>query len=411
MTMYRLLQILVVSLILFSCYGNDKVSQTPESVVSTEESPIAITFPKPYSGHTYLLGCYEINVNPVKETLEIEKNRSIDYGLFVSSFMRELPLTSQELSANSISFDKQDPDSILLDVDFQWMDPWPSDVKYQLYDFLGVIQFDSPEILALDYLDLTYPQLGNNITVLNADTYTEWFNMGHFVRSAFFGQPPPGKINHSWANIGGIYPAKYYSDGLSPEEDLWNFQAIEGETNQGFHQYWCTRQYELLLPKNAIDSLGYFYFIYIAMARWNDRMDSPYTPCHREEAIASSVIVTDNIYYNGTESGGNLILDIGLWAWDEQPSAVMIESTVFSSTKTVTDPPRPGGDNYSIYHFDEPIDMPLDSTEGQEFWVIAESSGYTYGLQEGLNGYGSANPLAAFFRYPLYVSSEPQQTE
>jgi hypothetical protein len=405
----KLILLLLASLFLFGCLNDNKYKATPEAIASAGKLLTSITTPQPLNGHTYLLGSYSILVDPDQETLEIKENLTFNYGLNVCSFMREIPYRSPALSAKSISFNKQDPDCILLNIEFQWNHPIPSEARYQVYDFLGIIELNSTGNLALDYLGLTYPQSGKDITLVNADTYTVWFNTRDFMRSLFFGNPPPDIIYHDMPNSVIIQPAKYYSTSLLPDENLWNFLVNQVDDNEGLYDSGYTRQYELLLPKSAIDSEGKFYFMYLAMCRWNDKMDSPQTPCHREEAIACSVNVTDNIYYDGSESGGDLILDIGLWAWDEQPSVVMIESTVFSSTKTVTDPPRPGGDNYSIYHFDEPIDMPLDSTEGQEFWIIAESSGYTYGLQEGL--YGSTNPLAAFFRYPLHVASEPYNAE
>jgi hypothetical protein len=318
------------------------------------------------------LGCYDVTVDTDVETIEIEKNRTVDYGLFVPSFLRDLPQTSVELLANPISFEHIN-DYSRVDVEFKWNHPWPTENKYQLYDFLGSIiqnRFGKP---VLNYLNLPYPELGSDIIVANADVYTEWFTY-EFVSGWLLVNPGHKPNSKSQPNfIGSINPARYFAESLGVNENLWNYLSYDIRYDGRFLSG-SSRNFELNIPIQANSEENLTNFGFVTMARWNDNINSHNMPCHREEAIACSVNVTDNIYYTGTESDGNLILDIGLWAWNEQPSVVMVESTVFSSIKTVTDPAIPGGDHYSIYHFDEPIDMPLNSTEGQEFWVIAESS-------------------------------------
>ncbi|MCX6646673.1 MAG: PKD domain-containing protein, partial [bacterium] len=72
-----------------------------------------------------------------------------------------------------------------------------------------------------------------------------------------------------------------------------------------------------------------------------------------------------------------------------------------------TDPGVVGGDNYSTYHIDIPKDVALTGTTGHEFWVVAESSGYNYINIPGVSAPPASSPLASFWRFPLFVASEP----
>lgn len=129
---------------------------------------------------------------------------------------------------------------------------------------------------------------------------------------------------------------------------------------------------------------------------------------HRKEAIACSVIQTEDAWWNETDgSGGYLVLDIDLFSWDQQPTRLLIESTLTDGVTEFLyeDTASPVSENVSTWHVEVPA-KPLHSDSGHEYWVIAESGDYDY--KNDLPGIPSAEgPLAAFFRFPATVGDLP----
>jgi hypothetical protein len=247
-------------------------------------------------------------------------------------------------------------------------------------------------------------QLGTDTYMTNADGYTRWFNPTEFTTELIFGYAPGGIQNLAGNAL--INPYKAYGSGLDPDGDLWEW-LTGGSNNDGLWETGAGRYMDLEFPYTP-DGEG-LSFAYAAVLCWEEQYDGPYTPYHRQEPIACKAEVTDeSIWCDGTNSGGNLTLDMDLWAWGGQPSHVRVESTVLSSVVDVTDPPTVGGDNYSTYHLDAPVDVPLSTSLGHEFWVIAECDNFDYsnGFEDDVVPHADG-VLTAFFKFPLYVSPTP----
>ncbi len=385
--------VIFTMLMVIGCSGGGSPTSPSENQDGSglEATPLA----QSDNDNTYALGYYDIHVDPVSETIEIVKNRTAAYTINVIPFLNEMTSPENGIDFGTIVFDDSNPDNLKVDVEVQFHHPFPSLIQYQVYDFLGVIVTNGDSNLS--YNSLNHSEYGSNTFMTNADCYTEWMNPTEFPTGLIFGWAPggfqTGKYNAK------LNPAKYYASGLSSTGDVWEFLE-SGSNNNGLFQSGMARMMSLEFP-SAPAGDG-FTFGYLALCCWEVQCEKPYPPYHRDEVIACKVDVTDSIYYTDSEQGGNLTLDIGLWSWDEQPAVVKVESTVFTNTMEVTDPPTAGGDNYMNYSFDVPITATLTGTEGHEFWVIAESSAYDYKQIEGIPA--SDGPLAAFFRYDLYVA-------
>jgi hypothetical protein len=350
------------------------------------------------TAHTSLLGYYEVTFDPISQTMEAVADRTANYTINIVPFLNSMP--GSGISFGSLVVNSSDPDVLKVTVNFEWHHPFPTIEQYKVYDFMGVIISNGD--LSTKYKTLKVGKRLSNTYMVNADGYTRWFNPSEFTTTLIFGWAPGG-IQNLPGNA-KLNPYKYYAKGLAPTGNLWTF--LNGTSNNdGVFQSEAGRSMELEFPAApAGDGLT---FAYAAVCCWEEQGTGPYTPYHRPEAIACRATVTPNLYYvSSSNQGGNLIADIDIWSWDEQPSVVKVESTVLAASHD-TDPGIPGGDNYSTYHVDIPKDVTMSGTTGQEFWVVAESAGYNYVNVDGVAAPSSTTPLAAFWRFPLTIASEP----
>lgn len=125
-----------------------------------------------------------------------------------------------------------------------------------------------------------------------------------------------------------------------------------------------------------------------------------------------SVSQTPDVWYNEVDgSDGDLVLDIDLFGWECQPSTIKLESSVLDGINEFDAEVygMPLGDHTSTYYVEAEAKT-LNSVEDHYVWVIAEYDGldYSNGLPDIPHADGS---LAAFFRYPVYVSAGPSIVE
>jgi len=347
------------------------------------------------TAHAALLGYYEITLDPVSQTMEVVADRTADYTINIVPFLNQMP--GSGISFGSLDVDSSDPDMLKVDVNFQWTHPFPTIDQYKVYDFMGVIISNGDS--TTKYKTLKVGKHLANTYMSNADGYTRWFNPTEFTTTLIFGWAPGGIQN--LAGNAKLNPYKYYAKGLSSTGDVWDF-ITGGSNNDGVFQSGAGRLMSLEFPNPpAGDGLT---FAYAAVCCWEEQGAGPYTPYHRPEAIACQATITPSLYFtDATHQGGDFIADIDVWAWGNQPDSVKVESTVLTTFHD-TDPGVVGGDNYSTYHIDVPKDVTLTGTEGHEFWVIAENSDLNYINVEGVAAPSASVPLAAFWRFPLYVS-------
>ena len=387
-------------LIACGCAGGNG-SGSPAAPASVPEITGSVTG-QSETGNTSLLGYYDVYFDIESQTMEVVENRSAAFVLNIVAFLNQMTTPPSGISLGNIVVDSSDPAVFKVDVDFGWYHPFPTLDQYKVYDFMGVIITDGD--VYPGYTGLRRSKQGVNTYMTNADGYTRWYNPTEFTTDLIFGWTPGGIQN--WKGNAHLNPYKAYGKGLTPTGDLWGWLE-GGSNNDGYFQSGDGRLMQLEFPQPP--SGDGLVFAYAAVCCWEEQGSTgPYTPYHRDEVIACKVVVTDDIYYVDTiNQGGNLILDIDLWAWDEQPDVVKVESTVLTGAVTITDPPSIGGDHYSTYHLDVPVDAVLAGTEGHEYWIVAESTGYDYINIVGVAAPPDTEPLTAFFRYDLFVDDEP----
>jgi hypothetical protein len=239
------------------------------------------------------------------------------------------------------------------------------------------------------------------------DGYTRWFNLTEFTTPGLFGYTPGVGPAHDFSGTATINPYKYFCDGLGPQDDLgpW-LLSHPGATGVFSSGSSCTRNYYLRFPFSAGFTFGY-----AVLADWEPGGQ----PSNAPEAIACYASVTDDIYYvNNSDKGGDLILDIGVFDWNEHQlsSGVMedyvitVESTVLQHADSLSPEemtPTGSGDHYYTYHTEIPADH-VKSTVGNEFWICVQYPDYDYKSPNGVPNSAGDDPLTALFRYDLYVS-------
>jgi hypothetical protein len=243
------------------------------------------------------------------------------------------------------------------------------------------------------------------MTVTNADGYSRWFNPVEFTAPGLLGYLHGDFATSGYSPVSTLNPYKYYANSLNAEDDLWAFLSLTTDNGRFEAGTSCTRRFDIHFP---IPTPGVKYG-YAVLANW-EWVDVH--PANMIEAAACRPTVTPDVYYvDPGNNGGNLILDIDLVEWNGmQPSTIYIETTVASAVASFDAATAWTGtmDNYSTYHVELAADA-VTSTLGNEFWVIPEYSGYDYTSEwtPDLPDVAPDAPLAAFFRYDLFVAAEP----
>jgi hypothetical protein len=385
---------LVTVILAVGCSGN---GTNPVTLVTDNQIISQVVNPT-QDVHNSLLGYYDIYFDPQDGSFEAVENRSAEFTLNVVPFLNKMTSPTNGITFSSILIHSDDPSFIGVDVEFQIYHPFPGIDQYNAYDLRGVVIGNGHSVM--EYENLTSATHGTDLWMKNPDGYTRWFNPTEFTTQLIFGYAPGG-----YQNLAGdalLNPYKYYSAQMDPDENAWDY--LTGPNNHdGLFQSGGGRMMELEFPLPP-DGVGIM-FGYAAIVAWEEQGPTgPYTPVHVPEALACNATQTPDVWYNSTDgSGGDLILDIDLFAWDEQPSIVKIESSVLDGIKEFDFDTYAGtgGENYSTWHV-EAAAKPLTSAENHYYWVIAEYDGYDYS-----NGFDSIphadGPLAAFFRYGVEV--------
>ena len=349
----------------------------------------------------YLTGYYDIYFNLETCTFEAVLNRNASFTLNIVPFLNKMTIPANGITFGSIVIHDDDPAYLGVDVEFSVHHPFPGYPQYDAYDMRGVVIGNASQIL--DNQNLRVSRHGSDLWMKNPDGYTRWFNPTEFTTEMIFGYCPGGFQN--LAGDAHLNPYKYYGKHLGKDDNLWSW-LTDGPNFEGVFESGSGRTMELEFPMPP-DGIGLM-FGYAVVVCWEEQGPSgPYYPVHIPEPVAASVTQTPDVWFDGVDSGGDLILDIELYGWDYQPSIVKIESSALDSVaefdfETYA---SPGGEHYSTWHVEAPAAQ-LNTADGHEFWVIAECENFDY--KNSLPEIPSADgPLAAFFRYNLIVGSEP----
>jgi len=348
------------------------------------------------NSQTHLWGYYDVSIDIESRTVEFVLNRSVMFAANVVNFLNGNPAGLQF----SINSTPSGPGYIDVDIDVGLTHPFPGLHQYDGYDVRGIFIGDGSDTLAYNS-SLRYAVYGVEQALLNADGYTRWFNPSEFTVPGLFGYTPGNLATPGYHSNATLNPYMYFADGLTVTENLWDF--LTTTDNHGVFASGSTnrRNYYLRFP----DTKGITYS-YAVLANWEAE---DVHPSNAPEAVGCSIDDYSSVYYiDPSTNGGNLDLDINLFAWGEQPSMIVLESTVLTTPHEFTPTEMigvGGGENYCTYHVEIPADN-VNGLDGNEYWLIAEIDGEDYSNETGIHNQAEDETLAAFFRYGLFVSDE-----
>ena len=388
----------VVALLALGCTAGNSNPMEPDSVITT----IAQSTDK--SPSTMLWGLYDCYLDLESGTIQAVPNRTAMFTLnMVGMLNMNPPNMSFKIWLLDIGLDR-----VIADVDVTLTHPLEGMPQYNGYDVRCVFMGNgSGEMLYNS--DLHYPVHDIDQSMMEdpyeldgggPDGYTRWFNATEFPIAGPFGFTKGVLGFPNYTPSATLCPYKYYTEGIGTDEDVFEFLESDGADYGVFPAgASITRNFYLEFPL-PVPSVP---FQYAVLATWEDPVIHPWG---LPEAAALSVAVTDDLYFNGPDDwGGDLVLDFDVWNWHDQPSLILIESTVLSNVYEFTPAdmvPISGGDNYSTYRIEIPSDN-IKSDEDNEFWIICEYDNYDYSNYFPPGSAPDAT-LAAFFRYDLYVA-------
>ena len=351
------------------------------------------------TAHNAVMGYYDIYYDIQSQTMEAVENRTAEFTLNVVPFLNLMTIPKNGITFGSIVIHDDDPTFLGIDVEFSIHHPFPGIDQYNAYDLRGVIIGNGAD--AMSYGGLRTAHHGTDLWMKNPDGYTRWFNPTDFTTELIFGYAPGGYQN--LAGDAQVNPYKYYGKHLGKDDNYWSW-LVNGPNYDGVFESGSGRTMELEFPLPP-SGLGIM-FGYAIVVSWDDQgQTGPYYPVHCPEPVAVNVTQTPDVWYDPDSgvSGGNLILDIDIFAWNEQPSIVKIESSVLDGIAEFDFDTyaSPGGDHYWTWHVEAPATT-LTSNENHYFWVIAEDNAFDY--KNGLPDIPSPDDvMAAFFRNDCQV--------
>lgn len=362
------------------------------------------------SSQTHLWGYYDVYIDIPTKSVSAVLNRSAMFAANVVTFINSKPAN---LGFNIIET-PTGADYVDVDIDVSITHPFPGLNQYDGYDVRGIFIGDGSAIMNYNNV-LNYALLGSDQYMLNdpdsgdgggPDGYTRWFNPTEFLNPGLFGYTPGKYATPKYNGLATLNPYKYFADGLGAKDDIWTWLNANAN-KRGIFTAGAknTRNYYLRFPNSK--GVKYNYAI---VANWEGETIHP---SNALESVAVSVNVTPDLYYvNPTNKGGKLILDISVFNWSSvmmEQQQLFVESTVLTSTYKLTSGemvPTGGTGQYSTYHVEIPADN-IKGTQGNEFWIIAENPNANYKNNFGVTNGAGEDPLAAFFRFDLYVSPTP----
>jgi len=397
--------------------GNSPVIPGPDSQL-TGDTPTDLTSPADRTPESapdpknYLWGYYDCYLDVENNAVEAVPNRSLMFNANVVTYLNANPAFFT-FSINSIKASSQFTD---VDINVSIKHPFTGKTKLNGYDVRCVfIGYGSGELVSNG---LKYPVFSQDMHMRDdpnygdggsPDGYTRWFNPTEFATPGLFGYTHGSKAFMTDFTIAAtLCPYKYYTDFLGANDDVKDWILNNPETNGVFTAgFTNTRNYYIRFPKTA----G-LHWAYAVVASWAGGQPEDH-PANTPEAVAGKI--TDNsilFYVDETSNGGILDFDVRLYGWGEQPSTILVESTVMSGVYTATPEqmvPTASGPTWVDYHITCPADNVIGLT-GNEMWVMPRYDNFDYS-----NPFGVPNTadglLTAYFRSPLMVDNEAPPCE
>ncbi|HEX9744616.1 MAG TPA: hypothetical protein VGB30_04235 [bacterium] len=405
-TLFAAMTLCVV--IAMGCSGGNSSPVAPDEDINLNPS---VQTSKDNS-QTHLWGYYEVYFDLEKGTIEAVPNHSVQFAANVVQFVNSSPAN---LLFN-INGTPTGPDYVDVDIDVSIKHPFSGLPQYNGYDVRGI--FVGQGSTSLDYAGgMDVADMGTDQMVMadpvdgfgSPDGYSRFFNPVEFQVPGLFGYTPgifsnnPGTVGKATVN-----PYKLFADGLGATDDVFDFLSTTTENAVFSSGTTNTRNYYIRFPL-ATTGVKYGYAI---VANWESE---DVHPSRAPETQAVRANVTDNVYYVGpADFGGDLILDIDVLPQPVVSAGIgdfnlLVASNTLNTTYSLSGSqmvPVGGDSSFSTYHVEIPVDN-VTSTEGNEYWVIVEYPDYDYSNSFEVPNSASTDPLAAYFRYSLFVADEP----
>jgi hypothetical protein len=382
-----------IGILVISCSGNGTNSPvTPNGGLSTTDNS------SPKELQKQLWGYYDLHFDFANGTVESVVNRSVMFNANVVEFINGNPAG---LTFPSLDVDVTDPNFVGVDIDVAIAHPLP-DAAYNGYDVLGVFIGDGSRTLS--YMGGKTSEPGTDQSLTNADGLTRWFNPGEFGVPGVLGYTPGLLATSGYTGTSTINPYKLFADDLGADDDAYGFVAAGVGNNVFSAGSTNTRNYLLEFPVPTPNVV----FNYAIVASWNGEEPENH-PANTTESIVYTTQVTPDIFYvDAGNNGGDLIMDLSLGGYGPQPSTIIVESSVLSANSLIIPSAvvTGGGSTYSTYHIEIPADN-ITGTTGNYVYVMAEYGSADYSNEFGVPNDASADPLAAYFYFDLFVSDTP----
>jgi len=385
---------MLASFAMLSCSGGDGGPVTPAA-----DQGITSNVNHAGQGQTHLWGYYDVYMDLENMIVEATPLRDAMFAANVVTFLNGNPMGLQF----NIIGTTPGPSDIGVLINVGITHPLPGMTQYNGYDVRGIFVADGS--INMDYgSGLRYAANGTDQFLNNADGYSRWFNPSEFRTPGLMGYTPGDFASSGYSGSATLNPYKYYANGLAATSNLWNFLTgtggngvfTSGSTNQ--------RQYDLTFPNTKGVKYGY-----AVVANWGGEDPSDH-PSNAVEAVGLDVEMEPNIWYvNGTDNGGDFILDISVFNWGDQPSALYLESDLIEGSYEFNESemtPVGGTGNVATYHVEVPTTNVTHSGEG-EYWIIAEYDGENYMSSFTPPGGAPSATLASFYRFMFEISTEP----
>jgi len=383
------------------CSGGRGVDNPAEPGLSLGD-PTAVTSATTEVGErtqTHLWGYFDVRLDVENQRIEAVPNRNVEWTANVVTFLNS-KLLNIDFYVDSTPLGTG---WVEADFDVYLTHPLPDMPQYDGYDVRGVVIGNGSGTLRYNN-DLKYADKAADQILVNPDGYTRWFNPTEFLTPG-----PLGYTRGRWATAkytgnATLNPYKYFADSLyEPGLNLWDWAANSPTPANVFSSGASNdRNYYMHFPLPSPNVK----FGYAVLATWKGEAPSDH-PAFTPEAVACSVVDnSDLLYISPTVAQGNMVLDISVLGWEEQPSEIFIESNLLADPYQLTSEMTPTGGTevYSTYHVEIPVNISNPSAP-DEFWVIAQYDDFDYTNEFGVTNAAGTDKLAALFRYDLDVAN------
>ncbi len=336
-----------------------------------------------------LWGIFRVSIDPATGDVEILPLRTPQFTCNVTNFLQP-PASPVQLLGIVLDPGECDLEAGYVECDVTLKHPFPWQREYRGFDVRGIVMGDGS--LSLEYDPSVVYASSDDLSLLNADGFTRWWNATEFDSfGTLFGYQKGAFATKNYLPSATLNAYKYFADELGPNEPFVIDPANRGTfaTTPGVN----TRRYALQFP--LVDGKPRFTFAYAVDASWAspDPSGDPYYPLESFPPEANCaepyrIAVTDSgssaWYVNGELNGGSLVLDIEVFDWQAsgnpdgvagEISGLWLESDILHAPTNVLDSATviPTGPVSAIFRM-EITDLDLTHAGPYGLWVIAESA-------------------------------------